>query len=71
MRVLATPYILKWEGEKLKEKEDMLRRGIIPFETEPDPENFPQIMGRVAAVIHSVEPAKKVLISFHFRSWMI
>ncbi|KAL0578423.1 hypothetical protein V5O48_003573 [Marasmius crinis-equi] len=67
MSVRKTPYIVEWEGARVQEKEDLLRRGFIPHsvELEKHPEKsvagLSWLMGKVAGVINDVKPAKEIV----------
>ncbi|KAI3598424.1 2-nitropropane dioxygenase [Moniliophthora roreri] len=67
IRVFKTPYVEEWETKRQAEIQDLCNRGIIPFEDDlkKHPANFvkgrPWLMGRVAALINEVLPAKTIV----------
>ncbi|GLB40799.1 putative nitronate monooxygenase [Lyophyllum shimeji] len=67
MRVRKSPYILDWEENRQAEIKELTSKGIIPHtrELEKHPEKsiegWPWIMGRVAALIDEVLPAKVIV----------
>ncbi|KAL8286434.1 hypothetical protein RQP46_004451 [Phenoliferia psychrophenolica] len=63
LRVKNTPYVKNWESRP-DEIADLTSRGILPYTTdadttEEDSQGF--LMGQVCAMIHSVEPASKIV----------
>ncbi|KAK7440210.1 hypothetical protein VKT23_017152 [Stygiomarasmius scandens] len=67
MSVRKTPYITKWETERVQEKEQLLASGKIPHnvELEKHPEKSIEgmtwLMGKVAGAINDVKPAKEIV----------
>ncbi|KAL8291669.1 hypothetical protein RQP46_001927 [Phenoliferia psychrophenolica] len=63
LRVKKTEYVMDWENNRQAEIESLTKSGKLPIETETkDREDIhPLLMGNVAAMIHSVEPAKKII----------
>ncbi|KAF8628711.1 hypothetical protein AX17_005934 [Amanita inopinata Kibby_2008] len=67
LRVRKTPYIEDWEENRQAEIKELTSKGIIPHynELEKHPEKSiesrPWLMGRVAALIHEVLPAKTII----------
>jgi NAD(P)H-dependent flavin oxidoreductase YrpB (nitropropane dioxygenase family) len=72
--VIRNPYIEDWEQNRAHEAQQLLDQGLIPAETdingkmerrELDPRTFKQsqafLMGQVAAVIDTIEPAEKIV----------
>ncbi|KAJ5239857.1 hypothetical protein N7468_004476 [Penicillium chermesinum] len=66
----ATPYLRRWEEERRNEMLDLQSRGIVPvqhdLETKPDDDevleySMPLLMGKVAAVVETTLPAKKII----------
>jgi len=69
LRVYKTPYVEDWENNRQAEIKDLTSRGIIPHEHElqkhPDKslQGRSWLIGRVAAQIHDVLPAKVIVDS--------
>jgi len=67
LRVRRTPYVEDWENNRQAEIKELTSKGIIPNEHEMQkhPEKSlearPWLIGRVAAVIHDVLPAKQII----------
>jgi len=67
LRVRRTPYIDDWEMNRQAEIKELVSKGILPYEDElqKHPEKSlearPWLIGRVAAVIHDVLPAKQIV----------
>jgi NAD(P)H-dependent flavin oxidoreductase YrpB (nitropropane dioxygenase family) len=74
LRVIRNPYIEDWERNRAQEARKLLNEGIIPAQAdinakmsrlELDPQTFKQsqalLMGQVAAVIDTIEPAGKII----------
>ncbi|KAH8108322.1 2-nitropropane dioxygenase [Phellopilus nigrolimitatus] len=67
LRVRRTPYVEDWENNRQEEIKDLTSKGIIPYEHELEkhPEKSLQartwLIGRVAAQIHEVLPAKTIV----------
>lgn len=67
MSVRKTPYIMHWETKRQAEKETLLAEGKIPHDVElqQHPESSLEgttwLMGRVAAVINDIKPAKDIV----------
>lgn len=62
LRVRKTPFIMEWENEKREEKKKLLASGVIPVGMEPeDPSVRPHLMGKTAAVINDIKPAKQIV----------
>jgi NAD(P)H-dependent flavin oxidoreductase YrpB (nitropropane dioxygenase family) len=69
LRVRNSPYIQDWEENRQAEIKELTGKGIVPvdWETEqrPDvlrnPDSHPWLMGRVAALINEVLPAKTII----------
>jgi hypothetical protein len=72
--VIRNQYIDDWEQNRTHEAQRLLEQGIIPAEADInakmarrdlDPRTFRHaqalLMGQVAAVIHTIEPAEKVV----------
>lgn len=66
----ATPYLRKWEDERKAEQKRLLSKAIIPvqsdLENRPDDDevlkcSFPQLMGKVAAMVDKELPAKQIV----------
>lgn len=69
LRVKKTPYVRDWEENRQQEIKELVSQGIIPFdrEVQRDPAKSipgrPWLMGRVAALIHDILPAKVIVES--------
>jgi len=67
LRVRRSPYIDDWEKNRQAEIKELTSKGIVPYEHElqkhPEKslEGRPWLIGRVAAVIHDVLPAKQIV----------
>jgi len=67
LRVIRNPYIDDWENNRQAEAKALLEQGIIPVDDDlkKHPERSlsskPWLTGRVAAQIHEVLPAKKII----------
>ncbi|PGH10238.1 hypothetical protein AJ79_05493 [Helicocarpus griseus UAMH5409] len=72
MNARATPYLRRWEGERLEEKLQLQAQGILPMghdlDTKKDDEEvldnaYPVIMGKVAALVKEKDrlPAKMII----------
>lgn len=67
LRVRNTPYVKDWNENRAAEIKELTSKGIIPHyrELENDPSKSipgrPWLMGRVAALIHEVLPAKVIV----------
>jgi NAD(P)H-dependent flavin oxidoreductase YrpB (nitropropane dioxygenase family) len=67
LRVRRTRYVDDWEENRQVEIKELTSKGIIPYEQEMEehPEKSlearPWLMGKVAAVIHDVLPAKQII----------
>ena len=67
LSVRKTPYIEEWHSKRAKEIEELTSKGIIPHnkELEDHPERSLEgrtwLMGRVAAQIHDIKPAKEII----------
>jgi len=65
--VVRSPYVDDWENNRQAEAKALLAKGIVPVEDDlkKHPENFlrsrPWLTGRVAAQIHEILPAKKII----------
>ncbi|KAF7430992.1 hypothetical protein PC9H_006707 [Pleurotus ostreatus] len=69
LRVRKTPYVADWNENRAQEIKELTSNGIIPHEHElqKHPEKSVEgrswLMGRVAAMIHEVLPAKQIVDS--------
>jgi len=67
VRALRTPYVAEWEDKRQDEIKALTSKGIVPWQhdIEKHPERSmearPWYMGRVAAVINDVLPAKEII----------
>ncbi|OCH85785.1 2-nitropropane dioxygenase [Obba rivulosa] len=67
LRVRRTPYVDEWNNTRQKEIQELTSQGIIPHEEElrKHPERSLEgrtfLIGRVAAIIHDVLPAKDIV----------
>jgi len=62
LRVRKTPFIMDWEENKQAEIKKLTSQGTLPVGMEPeDPSNRPFLIGKTAAVIHDVKPAKAIV----------
>lgn len=67
LRVFKTPYVEEWETKRQDEIEKLTSQGIIPVEhdlnlhPEKSAESRGWLMGKVAAMIHEVLPAKTIV----------
>ncbi|KAE8419860.1 2-nitropropane dioxygenase [Aspergillus pseudocaelatus] len=70
MHTRASPYVRRWEEERRQELLELQSKGIIAvqhdLETKPNDEEVlenahPVIMGKVAAVVNEILPAKKIV----------
>ncbi|CAD6573711.1 MAG: hypothetical protein CYPHOPRED_005202 [Cyphobasidiales sp. Tagirdzhanova-0007] len=62
MRVRKTPYNTDWEENRQKEIKELTSAGKIPVGMTPDnPANRPVLMGKTAAVVHEIQPAKQIV----------
>ncbi|KAF8634214.1 hypothetical protein AX15_001023 [Amanita polypyramis BW_CC] len=67
LHVRKTPYVENWEGNRQAEIRELTSKGIIPHnhEVERHPEILvdarPWLMGKVAAVVNDVLPAKTII----------
>ncbi|KDQ15111.1 hypothetical protein BOTBODRAFT_158740 [Botryobasidium botryosum FD-172 SS1] len=67
LRVLKTPYIQDWEENRQGEIKELTSKGIIPHahDIAKHPENFaktyPMLMGKVAALVDDILPAKAIV----------
>jgi NAD(P)H-dependent flavin oxidoreductase YrpB (nitropropane dioxygenase family) len=67
MSVRKTPYVAEWEGSRRNEIDQLVAQGKIPYEVDVQahPEKSPQarmwLMGKVAASINDIKPAKAIV----------
>lgn len=67
LRVYKTDYVEDWENNRQKEIKELTSKGVIPHihELESHPEKSastrPWLMGRVAALINDIKPAKAIV----------
>lgn len=65
LRVRRNEYIAEWERKEGEVKE-MTAKGIVPMEQDMEEDRnveFPYLMGVVAAKIHTIKPAKAIVVS--------
>ncbi|KAL8283380.1 hypothetical protein RQP46_005790 [Phenoliferia psychrophenolica] len=65
LRVKKTAYVSDWEENRQEEIASLTAKGTLPHETvsEEKEDSHALLMGAVSAMIHSVEPAKKIVES--------
>ncbi|THV02541.1 2-nitropropane dioxygenase [Dendrothele bispora CBS 962.96] len=67
LRVKKTPYVEDWETNRQAEIKELTSKGIVPVEwdlqqhPEKSMESRAWLMGRVAALIHDIPPAKDIV----------
>ncbi|KZP24473.1 2-nitropropane dioxygenase, partial [Athelia psychrophila] len=67
LRVRRTPYVTDWNENRMAEIKELTSKGILPVEEdlkahpEKSMEVRPWLIGRVAAVIHDILPAKTIV----------
>ncbi|KAJ7587981.1 2-nitropropane dioxygenase [Mycena floridula] len=67
LNVRATPYVKEWEGPRRQEHDKLLAEGKVPIDVDlkEHPENYAKamgwLMGKVAASITDVKPAKVII----------
>jgi len=62
LRVRKTPFIMDWETNRREEKEELQAGGTVAVGMEPDdPSQRPFLMGKTAAVVHEIKPAKEIV----------
>jgi len=59
LRVKKTPFILDWENNKQDEIKRLTSKGVLPVGMET--EERPYLMGKVAAVVDEIKPAKAII----------